>query len=116
MLGWWHDLVRIVRGQSVEDLAFAGLLWVVGLLDTVWRIESEVPLSRFFIRSVACETVRRENRAYIAIEIDLWIGCSRHRVDGEDAQERDKYFYSIGHEERAKVFTNLAPVGPTVSK
>jgi hypothetical protein len=83
-----HDLLRVSRGQAMEQLTLRG---VAGLDDelavlqrlerALRRIKPELALARFLIRAVTEEAAVREQRLDVIIEVDA--GRKRGCAEGQ---------------------------------
>ena len=81
-IGRRHDLVRIILQNAVDDLTFIRITGDDGvhLQSTLAGIQSQLGLTLVLVRPVAEEAVLRENRANVAIELQL---TGEHRRDPE---------------------------------
>jgi len=88
-VGWWHDFLQVCTENPVNNLTLIwisrqeGIAYAAPLQSSFCSIEPQFALALMFVRSVTGETVVRENRPDIPIEIDLGKKPTR-RQDGGD--------------------------------
>ena len=88
---WWHQLIRILGKNERDDFALRALARNDDLLlDIRLHIQPQLGFARVGIRAVALETVVRENRQHIPVEIRRSNRGSRQQqnYDEQEAQHR----------------------------
>ena len=93
-LGRRHHLVRVLRGEPLEEFALRGLAGddhgTLGAEQTFLRVEPELRLAGLLIRAVALKAVLGEDGQHLAVEVRRRLGRGRGEGRGRDGERGER--------------------------